>query len=330
VRRRYIALDTRRPLPSSPPMVDWTGDLRVSTDGLLIGNPVKLSRAGSRCGIAILWSIDMAEADQTNLTVLTVELLSAYVSNNSLTDGDLAGLIQSTHAALKVIEAPAPAEPPAPEHVPAVTIRKSLASPNHILSLIDGKPYQTLKRHLSRHGLTPAEYRERYGLAKGYPMVAPAYSEQRRVIAQRLGLGRKVKSESAAAAPAPAPVEAIAPSPVAAKPARVAPKKTATAVAREPAKDAAPATEKPVRAAAKRVTKASTIEAPTAPPVEPAVKKAPAKKGAAKSGPKAAKAAPAKRAKAAPQPDATPVPAVVETKTPKAQRARKVPAAADA
>lgn len=276
----------------------------------------------------------MAEADQTNLTALTVQLLSAYVSKNNVPDGDLAGLIQSTHAALKVIDAPAPVEPPAPEHVPAVTVRKSLGSRTHILSLIDGKPYQTLKRHLSRHGLTPAEYRERYGLAKDYPMVAPAYSEARRGIAQRLGLGRKVKSASAAATPAPEPAETVAPPPVAAKPTRIAPKKAVAAPAPEPVNDAAsaPAAAKPVRAAAKRATKASTIAPATVPSVEPAVKKAPAKKGVAKSTTKAAKAAPAKRAKAAPQPDAEPAPAAIETKAPKASRARKapVPAVAEA
>ncbi len=277
----------------------------------------------------------MAEADQTNLTVLTVELLSAYVSKNSVPDGDLSGLIQSTHAALKAIDAPAPVEPPADEHVPAVSVRKSLGSRSHILSLIDGKPYQTLKRHLSGHGLTPAEYRERYGLAKDYPMVAPAYSEQRRAIAQRLGLGQRVKSGSSAAA-APGPVDAIAPasapSPAPTKRPRAAPKKAVAAPASEPVNDAgsAPVTAKPVRAVARQATKASAIEPATA--VEPAVKKASPKKGVTKIATKATKAAPAKKAKAAPQPDAMPAPEAIEAKPPKTSRARKtpVPAVAEA
>src|SRR6185369_9006468 len=75
-------------------------------------------------------------------------------------------------------------------HEPAVTVRKSLASREHILSLIDGKPYLTLKRHLGGHGLTPAQYRERYNLKPDYPMVAPAYAEKRRAIAKTIGLGR--------------------------------------------------------------------------------------------------------------------------------------------
>ena len=85
--------------------------------------------------------------------------------------------------------APSPSSPPA--HVPAVTVRKSLSSAKHIISMIDGKPYRTLRLHLAAHGLTPDEYRERYNLKPDYPMVAPAYSEVRRALAQKNGLGRK-------------------------------------------------------------------------------------------------------------------------------------------
>jgi predicted transcriptional regulator len=74
---------------------------------------------------------------------------------------------------------------------PAVSARKSLASPDHIISLIDGKPYRSLKRHLAANGLTPAEYRQRYGLRPDYPMVAPSYAEARRALALTRGLGRK-------------------------------------------------------------------------------------------------------------------------------------------
>lgn len=75
---------------------------------------------------------------------------------------------------------------------------KSLASNAWIISMIDSKPYRALKRHLSTNGLTPAEYRQRYGLKPDYPMVAPAYSEARRATAKRIGLGRK-KGEPAPA-----------------------------------------------------------------------------------------------------------------------------------
>ena len=144
----------------------------------------------------------MADVDRSNLTTLTVDLLSAYVANNSIEHGDLAGLIRSTHAALSAIEAPEPPASAEPEHKPAVGIRKSLSSRTHILSMIDGKPYQTLKRHLAKHGLTPADYRERYALPRDYPMVAPAYSESRRAIAERLGLGRKVGKAQPSEVPA--------------------------------------------------------------------------------------------------------------------------------
>jgi predicted transcriptional regulator len=143
----------------------------------------------------------MTDADQPNYTVLTVQLLSAYVTNNMVPSADLAGLIQSTRAALVAQTTTAQAEP-VPEYTPAVTVRKSLASREHLISLIDGRPYKTLKRHLASHGLTPAQYRERYGLASTYPMVAPDYSEQRREVAQRLGLGQRGTAAKAAAASA--------------------------------------------------------------------------------------------------------------------------------
>ena len=134
----------------------------------------------------------MADEQQSDLTTLTVDLLSAFVSNNNVRSEDLPGLIQSTHAALSGLNAPSPASPESePEFTGAVSARKSLASRDHIISMIDGKPYRSLKRHLSSHGLTPDDYRQRYKLPSSYPMVAPGYSEQRREVAKRLGLGRK-------------------------------------------------------------------------------------------------------------------------------------------
>jgi predicted transcriptional regulator len=94
-----------------------------------------------------------------------------------------------------------PVEAPV-EYTPAVTARKSLASKDHIISMIDGKSYKTLRRHLATHGMTPAEYRERYGLKPDYPMVAENYSESRRAMAKKIGLGRKPGARNADAAPA--------------------------------------------------------------------------------------------------------------------------------
>ncbi|MFZ3482782.1 MucR family transcriptional regulator [Sphingomonas sp. 3-13AW] len=78
-------------------------------------------------------------------------------------------------------------------HPPAVSIEASLASNDHILSMIDGKPYKGLTRHIATHGLTPDEYRARYCLPPHYPMVSPAYSAKRRAAAKKLGLGRHIR-----------------------------------------------------------------------------------------------------------------------------------------
>ncbi len=162
----------------------------------------------------------MADTEQTDVTALTVQLLTAYLSNNSVAHTDLADLVRSTKAALIEEKAPAPVEADASVVIPAVSVRKSLASPDHILSLIDGKAYKTLKRHLSTHGLTPGSYRERFGLPASYPMVAPGFAAQRREIAERIGLGRRSggAADSAVAAPVSVaqpvaePVEVVAPS----------------------------------------------------------------------------------------------------------------------
>jgi predicted transcriptional regulator len=148
----------------------------------------------------------MSDIDQgSDVAALTVQLLSAYLSNNTVSSEDLAELIRSTKAALTQDAEPvvAPAEPEA--FTPAVSARKSLASPDQIISLIDGKPYKTLKRHLASHGLTPETYRSRYNLPVTYPMVAPTYAAHRRAVAQKIGLGsRRPAAESVADAIAPA------------------------------------------------------------------------------------------------------------------------------
>jgi predicted transcriptional regulator len=139
---------------------------------------------------------------------LATELTIAWLGNpNSRVNAeDVPIFIQTMYATVTALagSGAVEAEPAAPtEYVPAVTARKSLGSKDHIISLIDGKPYKTLRRHLSGHGLTPDEYRARYGLKSDYPMVAPAYSEARRQMAQSIGLGRKPGMRKAAA-PAPA------------------------------------------------------------------------------------------------------------------------------
>lgn len=122
----------------------------------------------------------------------TVAVVSAYLSSNPIAPADVPGFIASVHTALVAAEAGtstvASDEPPAP-YLPAVSVRSSV-KPDHLVSLIDGKKYKTLKRHLAGHGLTPDQYRERYGLKSDYPMVAPNYAEVRRELAKKIGLGR--------------------------------------------------------------------------------------------------------------------------------------------
>jgi predicted transcriptional regulator len=132
----------------------------------------------------------------TNLLELATELTIAWLANPNtrVSAEDVPGFLQNMHRAVTALASPSAqtVEPaPATEHTPAVSVRRSLASQDHIISLIDGKPYKTLKRHIAGHGLTPAQYRERYGLKSDYPMVAENYAALRRGLAKKIGLGRK-------------------------------------------------------------------------------------------------------------------------------------------
>ncbi|QNA83331.1 MucR family transcriptional regulator [Sphingomonas sp. So64.6b] len=135
--------------------------------------------------------------DPAMLVALTADIAASFVSNNRVGTGEIGGMIKSVHDALTALSEEV--EPEAPVFAPAVTARKSLANPAKIISMIDGKSYSMLKRHISQHGLTPAEYRARYNLPADYPMTAPAYSEQRKALAVKIGLGRKAKPAAAAA-----------------------------------------------------------------------------------------------------------------------------------
>lgn len=219
----------------------------------------------------------MSEESQPDITTLTVQLLSAFVSNNTVTSEGLAELIRTTRIALTEDPTADAGEAQAATYTPAVSVRKSLSSPEHILSMIDGKPYKTLKRHLATHGLSPDEYRERYNLPKSYPLVAPSYSEARRAVATRLGLGRKpaaVNGGDKAAAPKQADAAKAAPKAAAADAGDKAPARKAAA--------------KPAKAAAKPAAKASPAKAADAAGgAEPKAAKAP-RKARGKAAPAAA------------------------------------------
>jgi len=145
----------------------------------------------------------------TDIVALATELTIAWLSNPNVrvAADEVPAFLKTMHATVSELSqgpASAPAET-APDYPPAVPVRSSV-KPDYIVSLITGQKLKSLKRHLSAHGLTPAEYRERYGLKPDYPMVAAGYSAQRREVAQKLGLGRKGRgARGAAAAPAPAP-----------------------------------------------------------------------------------------------------------------------------
>jgi predicted transcriptional regulator len=125
-----------------------------------------------------------------DLVELSADIVCAYVSHNALSPTDLPRLIAEVHVALKGLRSITVQEP-AEELKPAVPVRKSIA-PDFIICLEDGKKFKSLKRHLRTHyDLSPEEYREKWGLAPDYPMVAPNYSATRSRLAKDNGLGRK-------------------------------------------------------------------------------------------------------------------------------------------
>lgn len=135
------------------------------------------------------------DSTSTNSLELATELTIAWLSNPNTraAAADVPAFLKGAYEALGALTAASSEAAAAAtlEHVPAVSVRKSLASKDHIISLIDGKPYKTLRRHLSGHGLTPEQYRERYSLRPDYPMVSESYSRARREMAKKIGLGRK-------------------------------------------------------------------------------------------------------------------------------------------
>ena len=133
----------------------------------------------------------MPETDsiQDTLLALTADIVAAHVSNNSVSVNDVPNLIQNVHQSLSSIAAGSSASEAKPE--PKVSIRASI-KPDYIVCLEDGKKQKMLKRHLmTNHGMTPSEYRAKWGLPPDYPMVASNYAEKRRALAKAIGLGTK-------------------------------------------------------------------------------------------------------------------------------------------
>ena len=131
------------------------------------------------------------QENQTELLELTTEIVAAHVSNNTVAMGDIPGLIEQVFRTLSAVGGNGVAVPERPQ--PAVPVRKSV-HPDYIICLEDGKKLKMLKRHLkTAYNMTPEEYRERWGLASDYPMVAPNYAVQRSDLAKKIGLGTKAR-----------------------------------------------------------------------------------------------------------------------------------------
>lgn len=139
---------------------------------------------------------DITAEQQHSFIEQAADIVSAYVSNNSVPISELPVLLAGVHAALTKLVAPTPATVEAADKPTPAQIRKSV-TPESLVSFIDGKPYKTLKRHLSRNGLTIEQYRERYGLPRDYPSTAASYSAQRSELARSLGLGQQRRKAAA-------------------------------------------------------------------------------------------------------------------------------------
>ena len=127
--------------------------------------------------------------DKTEITGMTADIVSAYVSNNSIATADIPNLIQSVYRALSGVTTSAEAVEAAPRE-PAVPVRRSI-TPDFIVCLEDGRKFKSLKRHLrTKYNMSPDEYRAKWGLAKDYPMVAPNYAKARSDLAKQMGLGQ--------------------------------------------------------------------------------------------------------------------------------------------
>ena len=126
---------------------------------------------------------------------LTADIVSAYVSNNSVSAGEIPSLINQVHAALVRVSAGQSDAQPEPLK-PAISVRKSI-TPDHLVCLEDGKKFKSLKRHLrTQYNMTPETYREKWGLPPDYPMVAPNYAAARSQLAKQMGLGQQRRRRS--------------------------------------------------------------------------------------------------------------------------------------
>jgi len=127
---------------------------------------------------------------ESSFMALTANIVSAYVSNNTVPSGEIANLISQVHSALLRVSGGQPA-PPSEPLKPAVPVKRSITS-DFLVCLEDGKKFKSLKRHLrTQYGMTPEQYREKWSLPPDYPMVAPNYAAARSQLAKQMGLGQQ-------------------------------------------------------------------------------------------------------------------------------------------
>ncbi len=130
----------------------------------------------------------LAYSNTSDNVSMAAEIVAAYVAHNSVISSGLPALIESVHGALTNLGAVTVA-PQRDPLVPAVSVRKSI-TPEYLICLDDGKRFKSLKRHITLLGMTPDQYRTKWGLPKDYPMVAPAYAAKRSELAKAIGLGQ--------------------------------------------------------------------------------------------------------------------------------------------
>ena len=145
------------------------------------------------------------QINETDAIELATELTIAWLANPNTrtTAAEVPAFLDKMYSGVQSLvggsQSPSAEDAEQTDYTPAVTVRKSLADPDYIISLVDGKKYKTLRRHLATKGMTPDEYRRRYGLKAEYPMVAANYSEARRAMAHQIGLGSTTKKGTKAA-----------------------------------------------------------------------------------------------------------------------------------
>jgi len=146
-------------------------------------------------------------ADESDLQQIVAEVAAAYFSNNHVTPSEIPTVVSQIANSLAGVGAPAAApeaaEPAAPAKLTPAQVRKSVTR-DALISFEDNRPYKTLRRHLAVRGLTPDQYRSKWGLPNDYPMVAPAYSEARSSMAKALGLGSRRTAAAGASESPPA------------------------------------------------------------------------------------------------------------------------------